>query len=53
MVTNYLEWYKGLFAGVEPDNSLKAGVGGAASPSPAAGSLPSLPKKKDGSVSSF
>ncbi|KAL4883541.1 hypothetical protein BJY04DRAFT_184845 [Aspergillus karnatakaensis] len=45
------KWYKGLFAGVEPGDSSKAGVGSAvASPGASVGALPSLPKKKDGTV---
>jgi hypothetical protein len=48
LLTDYLEWYKELFAGVDPD---KTTTGATASPSPAPGALPALPNKKDGSVS--
>ncbi|KAL3494962.1 hypothetical protein BJX62DRAFT_233930 [Aspergillus germanicus] len=51
LVDEAAKWYKELFVSVEPDNSSKPDAGGAAaSPGSAAGALPSLPKKKDGSV---
>jgi len=48
-----LEWYKGLFAGVSPDDSASPAPAAGAIASPAGNSLPVLPKKKDGTVSTF
>ncbi|KAL4782837.1 hypothetical protein BJX76DRAFT_349064 [Aspergillus varians] len=51
LVDEAAKWYKELFAGIAPEDSPKAGADGvAASPGSTAGALPSLPKKKDGSV---
>ncbi|KAL2824829.1 hypothetical protein BJY01DRAFT_241646 [Aspergillus pseudoustus] len=45
-----LEWYKGLFARVPPNNSAGTATATGTNISPARNSLPALPKKKDGIV---
>ncbi|KAF7182057.1 hypothetical protein CNMCM7691_001445 [Aspergillus felis] len=45
------KWYKSLFAGVAPGDSASPAAG--VSTSPARDSLPALPKKRDGTGSTF
>jgi hypothetical protein len=49
----WLEWYKSLFTGVAPGDSANPAPAAGVSTGPAQDLLLALPKKKDGTVSTF